>query len=118
MNAFTPFEPIERSTVPPDGKFLSLWRGLIEAPDNRTMASLALHVANRHELTVTHLKGPCRNARFVLARQECMWELCQTGKWSTTQIGRFLGDRDHSTVIHGRDRHQGRLDAARAEGAA
>jgi chromosomal replication initiation ATPase DnaA len=119
MNAFTPFEACEPVTVPEDGMLLSLWRGLILAPVRcRTMREIATAVAERHGLTRAELN--IRTNRFAIAhpRQEAMWEMYQTGKWSNGQIGVYFGGYDHSTVIHARQAHQARLDALQAEEAA
>lgn len=102
-----------------DEMVLSLWRGLIPAaPKFTRMADVVEWVAAKHGISIEDLKGPSRVRSFAYARQEAMWEMCQTGRWSTTLIGRFLGGRDHTTVMHGRDAHQARLDAMQTEEAA
>lgn len=65
-------------------------------------------VAERHGLTAAHLIGRQLIRAVVLARQEAMWELRQRTKLSTPQIGHLLGDRDHSTVLHGAKAHRAR----------
>jgi chromosomal replication initiation ATPase DnaA len=40
-----------------------------------------------------------------------MWEIRQRTILSTPQIGRALGNRDHTTVLHGIKRHEKRLAA-------
>ena len=35
-----------------------------------------------------------RQITMLVAREQCPW-------MSTTQIGRYLGGRDHTTVVHG-----------------
>lgn len=93
-----------------DGMVLSLWRGLVRRHDLNTMAGIVAHVAERHGLTVDQLKGRSWKTDHVIARQDAMWMMCKAGKWSTTRIGMFM-NRDHSTVISNRDRHQARIDA-------
>jgi chromosomal replication initiation ATPase DnaA len=64
------------------------------------------------------MPGDVPGARaFAIAhpRQEAMWRMRQAGKWSLPQIGRFLGERDHTTVLSGIRAHQKRLDAASCE---
>lgn len=41
-----------------------------------------------------------------------MWALKQEGRWSLPQIGRLLGNRDHTTIIHGVRQHEKRLREA------
>jgi hypothetical protein len=93
----------------------SIWRGLILVPitqDRRTMDSIIGEVATRHGLTTQALKGPSRRKPIVIARQEAMYLMVEEEAWSTTQIGRALGDRDHSTVIYGVRSHLKRLAGA------
>jgi chromosomal replication initiator protein len=48
------------------------------------------------------IRGPRRERGYAEARQVCMWLV---RKWcpdaSLPQIGRWMGRRDHSTVVHG-----------------
>lgn len=50
--------------------------------------------------TVYELKSPRRQKRLVQARQCLAWLLKQQTSFSYPRIGRKLGDRDHSTIIH------------------
>lgn len=96
---------------------LSLWKGLVAiCPPRPTMAAIKATVARRHGVTVAQLEGPSRLKRFVLARQEAMWEMHATRLWSLPQIAWRLGGRDHTTVLHGVRRHQARLDEAGTHG--
>ncbi len=56
--------------------------------------------AEMHKLPVAELIGPCRSRYYVEARFAAMAALRNRGM-STTRIGRLLGNRDHSSVIHG-----------------
>jgi hypothetical protein len=47
------------------------------------------------------IKGPRRNRVFVRVRQAVCYVAQKQGVHSYPQIGRALGGRDHSTVIHG-----------------
>lgn len=88
----------------------------LATPD--TMASIARVVAEKHGLTVADLKGPARKRQISWPRQEAMWRMRQvrrsdgSPRYSTSQVGDFLGWRDHTTVVHGEREHQKRLDAA------
>lgn len=73
---------------------LSLWKGRIP----QSMAGIALHVAESHGLTVEDLKLRCSVHEIAHPRQEAMWRMRQTGRFSLPQIGRFF-DRDHTTVL-------------------
>ena len=82
------------------------WR----APSNR-LADILDQVSVKYGLSVADLKGPERFRRIAHPRQEAMWRMHQTGRYSLTQIGRFLGNRDHTTVLYGIRQHAARLEA-------
>lgn len=54
-------------------------------------------VAEKHGLTVADLTGPSRHAKIIEARREVCARL--HGKYSLALIGRWMGNRDHSTII-------------------
>lgn len=80
-------------------------------PPPITMAQILARVAEKHGLTVADLKGPRIAPRFSHPRQEAMHAMHAVGRWSLPQIGRFLGGRDHTTVLHGVRRHAQRIAA-------
>lgn len=54
------------------------------------------------DLKPGHLKGHRRNVRIVLARQFVMyWTSRLRPDLSLPAIGRILGGRDHTTIMHG-----------------
>ncbi len=67
-------------------------------------------VADAYTLTPTHLCAPCRAHPLAEARQVAMYLMRTRLLWPTPprnaafpseRIGRLLGHRDHSTVLHG-----------------
>lgn len=83
-------------------------------PTPKSMLSVLGEVAEKYELHPDVILGTARLAHAVRARQEVMYRLhYETGRGSV-QIGRFLGGRDHSTVLHGIRRHKARIDAGDA----
>ena len=54
-----------------------------------------------YKVSTAELLGRSRTKRIALARQVAMYLLMYELEMSPTQIGRLLGGRDHSTVIHG-----------------
>jgi chromosomal replication initiation ATPase DnaA len=72
-------------------------------------------VAHRHGVELDALLGGRVIGGIVRARQEAMHALFMLGTFSTTQIGGFIGGRDHTSAIHGirahRERIQPDLDA-------
>jgi len=58
--------------------------------------------------TVSEICGSRGSKRAILARSEAAYE-CQQAGMSSVAIGRVLGGRDHSTVLHLIGRHKERL---------
>ena len=58
-------------------------------------------VADRYAITPDDLASKKRNREFILPRQIAMLLMRDMLSMSTTAIGRELGDRDHTTVMHG-----------------
>ncbi len=84
-------------------------------------------VAVAYTLTPAHLLSPCRVAALAEARQVAMylmrtrltWPLpTRNGAFPSERIGRLLGHRDHSTVLHGAAVIAARLASGRGEDAA
>jgi chromosomal replication initiation ATPase DnaA len=65
-----------------------------------TLAILAERFCAREDITIRELRG--RSKRFNLAnlRRRFIVEARETTGRSTTQIGIFLDNRDHSTISH------------------
>lgn len=92
-------------------------------------------VAEVHGVTVTALKSERRVRVLTRARQEAMWLARDLTLHSSGTIGRVIGKRDHTTILHGiargrgapprrprslrppRDDGRARLRACRSEGA-
>jgi len=83
-------------------------------------------VAVAYTLTPAHLLSPCRVAALAEARQVAMylmrtrltWPLpTRNGAFPSERIGRLLGHRDHSTVLHGVGVIAARLSSGRPEDA-
>ncbi len=63
-----------------------------------SIESLLLRVCEKHKLSLTLVKGPCRKRPVVAARRECAQTLkTELGK-TIAEIGRIL-QRDHSSII-------------------
>lgn len=77
-----------------------------------TLRELARTIAENHSVTIASIVGDVRTKGAVLARQELYFQLrCET-EFSYPQIGRLVGGRDHSSVLHGVKRHAKRVGAA------
>lgn len=58
-------------------------------------------VANYYGVTPEALTGKRRDKKTALARQVTMYLLREKNRCGLTEIGRILGGRDHTTILHG-----------------
>lgn len=86
--------------------------GVEDLGDGRSMRGILSDVSWRHGVPVDALRGPDRRRWAVYPRQEAMYLMYKTGRFSLPQIGIFLGDRDHTTVLHGIRAHAKRKGLA------
>ena len=66
-----------------------------------TVAAILSAVAAYYGLTLESLQGAKRDRPLTVARQMAMYLLREELQSSWTQIGKELGNRDHSTILHG-----------------
>jgi len=69
--------------------------------DDKTMIDYVRITAVVTGISVDELKGKCRSGIYVKARWIAMFLMVGIGKRSLPQVGRFLGGRDHTTILHG-----------------
>ena len=67
-------------------------------------------VSNHFGIPKDHLKGRGRRKAAVQGRQVAIYLLRQETDLSLSAIGKILGGRDHSTVLHGYDRVASRIE--------
>ena len=83
------------------------------APDTAAQAidpqRIFEQVALFYALSVRDLMAKNRTKKVALARQVAMYLLIYELELSPTQVGRLLGGRDHSTVIHGAGKINGEV---------
>lgn len=58
-------------------------------------------IADHFSVTVTDLKGNKRNNKIVMPRQIAMYLIRELTDTSLKGIGKCLGNRDHTTILHG-----------------
>lgn len=61
-------------------------------------------VAQKYSLDVKELKSHSRTREIVFPRQVAIYLASKLTDMSTTEIGKAFGGRDHTTVIHARDK--------------
>ncbi len=81
----------------------------VVAAEHAVLARIGTEVAEAHGLTLEHLRGASRHHHIAQARQEAFARCLEAGR-SSTQIGRYFGGRDHSTVLHGARAHRARIE--------
>lgn len=72
-------------------------------------------VCEKHGFTRGELFSARRNRPLVAARHEAMYRLSKETSMSFPAIGRRMGGKDHSSVIHGVRQHERRLQEAAAQ---
>ena len=75
-----------------------------------SMAEIAKQVAQKHNITMEDMKSERKPRNITIARQEAYYRCKQETNNSLPQIGRFFGNRDHTTILHGIRKHQERLN--------
>lgn len=84
------------------------------APPPFRAESIIASVSRKHGFSVADMKSPRRERGLVRARNEAAWELKRQTTLSLPQIGKKLGNRDHTTIIYAISRHQALVDAGQA----
>lgn len=74
----------------------------------RPMHAHAIDACERHKISLDELKCARRFGRYVKARQEFSYNAHKDGA-SYPQIGRFLGGRDHTSIINLVRRYEARM---------
>ncbi|WP_169194954.1 helix-turn-helix domain-containing protein [Devosia sp. MC1541] len=84
-----------------------------EAPSQKTASvdGIIEAVALAHGFTVAEMLSAQQSQPVVRARQEAMYRLSTETSLSRAGIGRRLGGKDHTTVIHGIKQHKKRMEA-------
>jgi chromosomal replication initiator protein len=71
-----------------------------EGADKITSATIMAQTAAYFGLTIDDLTGPSRSRVLVTARQIAMYLCRELTDDALTEIGRYFGGRDHTTVMH------------------
>lgn len=100
--------PVPPSTTPPDDPSAVV----VPFPTRRIVTTPSLVRALRVVgLDPAEAASPSRRRDVVLRRQAAMWILHRVDGFSTTLVGRWLGGRHHTTVVHGVRRAEARMAA-------
>ena len=77
-----------------------------EITPDRIIAEISTHF----DVTLAELSGRGRSKQIVLPRQIAMYLIREETGSALVEIGRYLGNRDHSTVMHGISKIETALD--------
>lgn len=86
-----PTEPLQRDWL----------RVATRRPGEPSMRQILLAVSLTTGISLIDLKSPRRSVPIVRARMMFFWLARYLTSFSLPQIGRFVGGKDHSTVMHG-----------------
>lgn len=104
---------MDAQDAPTPRMYRSLWHGLQPWP--LSMAEIAADICERHDIGVGILRAPVRgDLKVCAARTAFIGEVYATGRFSLCQVGRFLGGRHHTTILHGVRVHARRAAACLA----
>src|SRR5690606_5161942 len=79
-----------------------------------TFRSIVRNAAVLAEMPIQKILGKSRFRPEVRVRQAIVWVALRATKLSTADMGRRLGGRDHSTIIHARDQSEVFTNATRS----
>ncbi len=97
----------------PIGPRRVIYAGSVSMPTTTTDIArrIVREVSLKHGVSKEAMESETRATPAVKARQEAFYRLRHETSWAFARIGRFLGDRDHTTVMHAIKRHQRKLEA-------
>jgi chromosomal replication initiator protein len=82
--------------------------GVVRRSRHLSGAEILSMTAKEYGLPVDELKSARRYFRVSEARQKAMYRMAVETELSLPQIGRIIGNRDHTTILHGIRRHAAR----------
>lgn len=69
-----------------------------------TIENIQKVIANHYNVSVSDIKSKKKDRKFVIPRQISIYVCTLLTEFSTTEIGIEFGGRDHTTVMHARDK--------------
>ena len=69
-----------------------------------TIENIQKVVAEHYNVSVADLKSKKKDRKFVIPRQISIFICCSLTEYSTTEIWNEFGGRDHTTIMHARDK--------------
>lgn len=78
-------------------------------PRDRAIAAL-VYVSRKYGVSIEDIKSERRQKFIIPARHEAIWMVRSLTPWGLPKIGKFFGDRDHTTCLHAIRKHQAKVD--------
>ncbi len=75
-----------------------------EVPEEATPESVISAVCTYYRVNKTDLVGKCKKKELVLPRQICCYLMCEVLSLPLISIGKYLGNRDHTTIMYSRNK--------------
>jgi hypothetical protein len=76
------------------------------APAETPARKILMEVAEKHKMPVGAFRSKSRTMPFINLRHEACYRLSMELHFSLMQIGRLMGNRDHTTVLNAIRRHK------------
>ena len=76
------------------------------APAETPARKILMEVAEKHKMPVAAFRSKSRTVPFINLRHEACYRLSMELHFSLMQIGRLMGNRDHTTVLNAIRRHK------------
>ena len=76
------------------------------APAETPARKILMEVAEKHKMPVASFRSKSRTMPFINLRHEACYRLSTELGFSLMQIGRLMGNRDHTTVLNAIRRHK------------
>ena len=77
-----------------------------ETPAETPARKILMEVAEKHKMPVAAFRSKSRTVPFINLRHEACYRLSMELGFSLMQIGRLMGNRDHTTVLNAIRRHK------------
>ncbi len=82
----------------------AILRDMLPSRGRPSPEAIVQEVADYFGIAPEDLLGPSRKQQIAMPRQIAMYLLCAETDLSLEQIGLFMGNRNHTTILHGRNK--------------
>lgn len=116
LNSLRKFPRINRNTRaekgPPRDVLIVSQASPVEAPEPGRWQQIIEQVCAKYNLTNSELVSSRRASELVAARHEAFYRMSKETSMPIGDIGRCMGNKEHTTVQYGIQKHKAKLEAA------